>query len=109
MLHWPLNAPHRVVNADTLNVSFTTEHFTDSIRRCYHVNFGNGVLRQRLRLGDLGQRITGATYWGKLAVGTAYKISGLHKRRRKSLFVEFVVDPTVQGCVKPIPGYVWKT
>ena len=27
MLHWPLNAPHRVENLDSLNVSLTTEHW----------------------------------------------------------------------------------
>ena len=33
MLHWPLNSPHRVDNHDCLNVSLTTEYWTDPIRR----------------------------------------------------------------------------
>ena len=33
MLTWPLNAPHRVENADCMNVSVTTEHWTPENRR----------------------------------------------------------------------------
>src|SRR5258708_2340775 len=47
MLHWPLNAPHRIVNGDCVNVSFTTEHFTPGDRRSFFVNYANGILRNR--------------------------------------------------------------
>lgn len=108
MLHWPLNAPHRISNGDCVNVSFTTEHFTPDIRRMYHVNFANGVLRSRLGLQHLSQQISGPSYWAKAGVGFAYKAAGMHKRRRKSLAVDFQVDPTALGGVRDIDGYKYQ-
>ena len=60
MLHWPLNCPHRIVNADCLNVSFTTEHMTDELRNAYAVNYANGVLRRRLGAETLARPASGA-------------------------------------------------
>ena len=54
MLHWPLNCPHRIVNADCLNVSFTTEHMTDDLRNVYAVNYANGILRRTLGPAEPG-------------------------------------------------------
>lgn len=105
MLHWPLNAPHRISNGDCVNVSFTTEHFTPDIRRMYHVNFANGILRHRLGLDNLRQEIRGPGYWGKLGLGVAYKALGLHKRRRRRLAVDFRVDPAAPRSVRDIPAY----
>ncbi len=48
MLHWPLNAPHRVDNHDCLNVSMTMEYFTDEIRRSHMVTVANGILRHKM-------------------------------------------------------------
>jgi hypothetical protein len=105
MLHWPLNAPHRISNGDCVNVSFTTEHFTPDIRRMYHVNFANGVLRQRFGLSNLQQEIRGGAYWGKLGLSLAYRATGMHKRRRKRLAVDFRVDPSAPRGVRDIPAY----
>lgn len=104
MLHWPLNAPHRVSNGDCVNVSFTTEHFTPDIRRMYHVNFANGVLRNRLGFKTLKQDTSGPAFWSKLGVCYAYKALGLQKRRRKVLAVDFRVDPSSPRGVKDIPA-----
>ena len=46
MLHWPLNGPHRVINADCMNISVTTEHYTDAIRKTYSLNYANGIIRR---------------------------------------------------------------
>ena len=45
MMHWPLHSPHRVDNHDCLNVSLTTEYWTDPIRRMVRMKSGNAVLR----------------------------------------------------------------
>ena len=49
MLHWPLHSPHRVDNHDCLNVSLTTEYWTDPIRRMVRMKSGNAVLRYETR------------------------------------------------------------
>jgi hypothetical protein len=105
MLHWPLNSPHRIVNGNCMNVSFTTEHFTPAIRRMFHVNYANGVLRQRLGLTNLEQRITGPVYWGKLGVAAAYKLTGGQHKHRKTLCVDFAVDPHAPHGVRSIPAH----
>src|SRR5690606_14015079 len=48
MLHWPLNAPHRVETLDCLNISMTTEYWTEPIRRAQMINLANGILRTKL-------------------------------------------------------------
>ncbi|MCI4678424.1 hypothetical protein K9U39_04510 [Rhodoblastus acidophilus] len=48
--------PHRVVNGDCVNISFTTEHWTDELRAGYAVDYANGVLRPWLGGHDLSRR-----------------------------------------------------
>ena len=105
MLHWPLNAPHRIVNNDCVNVSFTTEHFTDEIRRTFIVNKANGILRHRLGMNPTSQATSGLSYWAKFGVAGAYKISGLQKQRRQLFNVDFAVDPQAPRGVRTIEGY----
>ena len=48
MVHWPLNAPHRIENGDDLSVSLTTEYYTWDIRK-HTINVGAaGLLRPRI-------------------------------------------------------------
>jgi hypothetical protein len=105
MLHWPLNCPHRIVNLDMLNVSITTEHWTDELRNHYAVNYANGVLRNRLGAKALPQITRGPSLWAKMGVAAAYRYSGLAKQRRKSKQIEFEVDPTAPNAVRPIPAF----
>lgn len=105
MLHWPLNAPHRIVNNDCVNVSFTTEHFTADIKRMFIVNKANGILRHRLGLNPRSQKTDGLGYWAKYGLAGAYKVSGLQKQRRQSFKVDFQVDPEAPRSVRTIPGY----
>ena len=105
MLHWPLNCPHRIVNGNCLNVSFTTEHFTPQIKRSFIVNYANGILRRTTGVQDLSQSISGPSYWSKLAVAGGYKVLGLQKHRHQKFKVDFQVDPAKPNGVRAIDGY----
>lgn len=105
MLHWPLNAPHRIVNGDSVNVSFTTEHFTSASRRRLFVNVANGVLRSRLGWRRLSQRTTGPGYWAKLGVAAAYKLASQRRKKPRTFEVDFAVDPQAPNAVRTIPKY----
>lgn len=107
-LHWPLNAPHRIVNGDCVNVSFTTEHFTRSIRRTYYINYANGILRHRMGCNPRSQKTTGLSYWAKFGLAAAYKLSGHQNKRRKILNVDFRVDPNAPRGVRTIPAYEFR-
>jgi hypothetical protein len=102
MLHWPLNAPHRIVNGDCLNVSFATEHFTRSLRRHYYVNCANGVLRTRSGLTNLSQRTSGPSYWAKFGVAAAWKLTGAHRKHKRTPNIEFAVDPNAPYGVRAL-------
>ena len=104
MLHWPLNAPHRIVNGDCVNVSFTTEHFTASNRRKFIVNRANGVLRKRLGERPLSQDISGPAYWAKFGVAAAHKLLQPAAAKKK-LRIDFALDPKAERAVRTIPAY----
>lgn len=108
MLHWPLNAPHRIQNASCLNVSFTTEHVTDLVRRNYAVNYGNGILRRTLGLQHLSKSLTGPAYWMKFGTMAAAKALKLQKGREQTFKIDFAVDPNSPGGYRDIPSYEFR-
>jgi hypothetical protein len=108
MLNWQLYAPHRVQNGNCVNVSFTTEHVTPSVRRNYAVNFANGILRRTLGVNQLGQSTAGPAYWSKLATVAAAKALRLQKGREQSFKIDFAVDPAAPDSVRDIPVYQFR-
>ena len=82
MLHWPLNAPHRVENHDCLNISMTIEYWTDEIRRAHMVNVANGILRQRFGVTAPGRSTRGLSFAAKATLQRALKHSSWVKREK---------------------------
>jgi hypothetical protein len=98
MLHWPLNAPHRVENLDCLNVSMTTEYWTDAIRRHQMVTMGNGILRAKLGLSPSSTATEGPVFWAKAALQAGVRRAGLLKAMRKAKRpIDFKLDPQRLG------------
>ena len=73
MMHWPLNAPHRVDNLDCMNVSITTEHWTPAIRRNFAMRYGNGLLRQH-GWTPKSKDLYGPNLWAKVALTAAWRL-----------------------------------
>jgi hypothetical protein len=105
MLYWPLNCPHRVVNHDCLNVSMTTEHWTDELRNVYAMNYANGILRRFTGAKTLSRNTSGPSFWGKAALAAAIKKSGLQKLHQRKRLIDFAVDPKAPESVRDIPAY----
>ena len=105
MLHWPLNCPHRIVNGDSMNVSFTTEHWTPALRNAYAVNYANGILRSRLGLKNLSQPASGPALHARMAIAGAWKLTGAQKARQHRFKIDFKVDPSAPNSVRDIPAY----
>ena len=100
MLHWPLNAPHRVENLDCLNVSMTMEYWTEAIRRRQMINMANGILRHKLGVTPRSLETSGPGFWAKAALQAGVKRSGLLKKARKARRpIEFRLDKTHPGRV----------
>jgi len=94
MLHWALNGPHRVENADMLNVSLTTEHWTKSIRRSYAMNYGNGVLRREFGWRPRTRATSGPAFWAKAGLTAAYRFSGMQKKSSYQRLLSYRIDPS---------------
>ena len=65
MLHWPLNAPHRVENLDTVNISMTISYTDEAIRRLQMVNFTNGLIRHQFGYRAKSRAIAGPSFLAK--------------------------------------------
>jgi hypothetical protein len=83
MLHWPLNAPHRVDNLNVVNISVTTEYWTPEIRRSQMVTVANGVLRRHLGLSPDGRHLSGPGFWAKAVLQAAWRRSPWARRERR--------------------------
>lgn len=107
MMTWPLNAPHRVENHDCLNVSVTTEHWTDEIRRSQMLNTANGVLRNYFNLSPNGGALHGPSFVAKAALQAAWRRSPWMKReRRRRRPIDFRLGRSAPGQIVDIPAYV---
>jgi len=104
MLHWPLNAPHRVENLDCLNVSMTTEYWTETIRRSQIINMANGILRDKIGIAPRSRSISGLGFYAKAALQAGVKRAGLLKKARKARRpIEFQLDRSTLGSVVDLP------
>ncbi|WP_342359512.1 hypothetical protein [Terrarubrum flagellatum] len=104
MLHWQLNAPHRVDNHDCLNVSMTLEYFTDEIRRTHMVTMANGIMRAKLGLNPRSRSISGPSFWTKAVLQKALRNTKMVKRENKARRKPtFRLDPTRPGAVIDLP------
>lgn len=74
---WPQNAPHRVTNLDSFNVSLSSEYFTAQSRARARVYQANRFLRNRFGLRTLSTRENGASAFAKGALHAAAKRLGL--------------------------------
>ncbi len=100
MLHWPLNAPHRVENLDCLNVSMTTEYWTEAIRRSQMINMANGILRYKAGVTPKSRSTGGLGFWAKAGLQAGVKRAGLLKKERKARRpIEFRLDPVHPGAI----------
>lgn len=105
MVHWPLNCPHRVVNHDCLNISVTTEHWTNEIRNSYAVHYANGVLRRSFGVQNPSRAIDGLSVYPKAALAMAYRKLKLNESRKVKRMVDFTIDPNTETGMATIPAF----
>jgi hypothetical protein len=96
---WPQNAPHRVTNLDSLNVSLSTEYFTAATVQRQRVYMANRFLRTRLRIAKTSTRERGPLTAAKvLAHRVAYRL-GLDRVRHRAHQPVLRVDADAPGGV----------
>jgi len=105
MLHWPLNAPHRIENHNCLNVSVTTEYWTRKALLNQRLNMANGTLRYRLGLTPKSRSTRGPGFFAKSVVQALLSRTGwLEKARTRNKPLEFALDDARLGQTKALPG-----
>lgn len=99
---WPQNAPHRVTNLGTLNVSLATGLSTRSSERRTLIYSANRFFRKTL---GLPMRSTNEHGWGALTKGMAYRLcrkAGLDSNRQRPPYKPTLrVDPNAPLGVRP--------
>ena len=88
MLNWPLNAPHRVDNLGTVNISMTVGYENEEIRRTRIVNLANGLLRNRFGYTPKSRALKGPSFWGKAVMQKALRNTPWVKRERQARNVD---------------------
>jgi hypothetical protein len=96
---WAQNAPHRVTNGDSINVSLSTEYFTRESRRRARVYAANRFLRVRLGLRNLSALEHGPVAWMKMATHGLARRAGLAPVRMKCHEATLRVAPDAPGGV----------
>jgi len=99
---WPHNAPHRVTNGNTLNVSLSTEHFTAAGRRRARVWLANRYLRRRWGLAELATRETGVAAALKVFVHRLARVAGGDPRPPKQHQASLRIDRGAPGGLAPL-------
>ena len=104
MLNWPLNAPHRVENLGSVNISMTVSYVNDEIRRAEIVHLANGLLRHRFGYAPKSRSIRGPSYFAKAVLQKVMRDSGWVKRERKARrAIDFRLDATQPGKIVDLP------
>ncbi len=96
---WPQNAPHRVTNLDSVNVSLATEHFTAQSRWRARVYTANRFFRTRLGVHNLSTRERGPAALMKIVVHRLASKAGLDPLQTKRHIPSLRVDPDAPGGV----------
>lgn len=96
---WPQNAPHRVTNLDSVNVSLSTEHFTQQSRWRARVYTANRFFRTRLGMRNLSTREHGPAALLKTLLHRAARKAGLDPLQIKRHVPSLRVDADAPGGV----------
>jgi hypothetical protein len=94
MLSWPLNAPHRVENLESVNISMTVSFSSRESRRREILHLANGLLRHRFGIAPRSTRTEGLGFWAKAVLQKLQRDSQWVKQQRAMRRqVEFALDP----------------
>jgi hypothetical protein len=101
---WPHNAPHRVTNLGSVNVSLVTEHHTTASRRRARVYVANRFLRTRLGWRDPSAREDGAAALAKTVLQRLARRLGLDPVPLYRHQPTLQLVPDAPGSVAPWPA-----
>ncbi len=92
-LSWPHNSPHRIENADSLNVSFSTEFYTPAARRKERVYCANRLFSRLTGLRFDAVETRGPSASAKVFTYRVLRKLLAGRKQYKQHTATFVVDP----------------
>ena len=98
-ISWVQNAPHRVTNLDSVNVSLSTEYFTPASQRRFQVYVANRFFRTRLGVKNLSSREGGVLALAKTLTQRVARRVGLNPLRFRQQAPVLRVAPQAPGGV----------
>ncbi len=106
VISWPQNAPHRITNLDTFNISFVTDHYTATARRRARVYTANRFFRTKAHVPTrlLHQREAGPVASVKVAAHRAARRLGVDNTRTNKGYRPITqrVDPKSPTGLSPV-------
>ena len=103
-LTWPQLAPHRVQNANCINVSLSCEYMTINSLANANAAYTNAFLRDRMNLSPKLPNQVGAVTYSKAAFAQIHKKLNSRGPRRSPTPITFELDTSRENCVKPLWG-----
>ncbi|QPF85900.1 hypothetical protein IC762_06235 [Bradyrhizobium genosp. L] len=104
MLNWPLNAPHRVENLGTVNISMTISYVNEEIRRAQILHLANGMLRHRFGYAPRSRSIRGPSFFIKQVMQKLLRDGKWVKRERAARRpIDFRLDEADLGKIVDLP------
>lgn len=101
---WPQLAPHRVQNANCVNVSLSCEYMTMNSLVNANAAYTNAFLRDRMNLSPKLPNQVGAVTYSKAAFAQIHKKLSPRGPRRSPTPITFELDTSKENCVKPLWG-----
>jgi hypothetical protein len=101
-LTWPQTAPHRVQNADCVNVSLSCEYMTLPALIQANAIYMNGVLRRQFGMSPTRPQGLTAGSFGKAAIARAHKLVARKGPRKSPTPPTFELDVREENCVRPL-------
>jgi len=101
-LTWPQLAPHRVENANCVNVSLSCEYMTMNSLVNANAAYTNALLRDNMNLSPRLHNQVGPTSYGKAAFAQLHKKINQRSPRLSPTPVTFELDVSKENCVKPL-------
>jgi len=101
-LTWPQLAPHRIQNADSLNVSLSCEFQTVKSLINANAAYTNAFLRQTMKMSPVLTRELNASTFGKAAFAQVHKKVRRPVDRKSPTPVTFELDVTRENCIRSL-------
>jgi hypothetical protein len=107
VLSWPLNAPHRVTNHDSINISLSVPYGTAESERRGQLYLANLYLRRRFGVARPGTSESGLGPLAKRALFRAARrlqLTGKYNTARQPYMAQLRIDGSSNNGVSQIPG-----